>query len=337
VAYKAPDPRFAAALANAFVRAYIDTSLELRVDPAKQYSSFFEGRTKEARDALEAAQNKLSAYQKAKGIIATDERLDIESARLNELSSQLTALQAISAESSSRQAQAQGAQGDRLSEVLNNPLLAGIKADIVRNEGRLQELSTRYGDNHPLVMEARASLADLRARLQTETRRVTGSVSINNSINRQREAEIRRSLDAQRTRVLQMKAVRDEGVLLQRDVENAQRAFDAVQQRFMQTNLESQTTQSNINQLTQAEPPLAPATPRVALNTVVATLIGSLLAIGLALVLELRDRRVRSLDDLVVTLGLPVLATMPGPRSRFALGRSRDSLMQQRLNAPQAT
>ncbi|HLL19755.1 MAG TPA: chain length determinant protein EpsF [Rubrivivax sp.] len=337
VAYKAPDPRFAAALANAFVRAYIDTSLELRVDPAKQYSSFFEGRTKEARDALEAAQNKLSAYQKAKGIIATDERLDIESTRLNELSSQLTALQAISAESSSRQAQAQGAQGDRLSEVLNNPLLAGIKADIVRNEGRLQELSTRYGDNHPLVMEARASLTDLRARLQTETRRVTGSVSINNSINRQREAEIRRSLDAQRTRVLQMKAVRDEGVLLQRDVENAQRAFDAVQQRFMQTNLESQTTQSNINQLTQAEPPLAPATPRVTLNTVVATLIGSLLAIGLALVLELRDRRVRSLEDLVVTLGLPVLATMPGPRSRFALGRKRDSLMQQRLNAPQAT
>jgi chain length determinant protein EpsF len=337
VAYKAPDPRFAAALANAFVRAYIDTSLELRVDPAKQYSSFFEGRTKEARDALEAAQNKVSAYQKAKGIIASDERLDIENARLNELSSQLTALQAISAESSSRQAQAQGAQGDRLSEVLNNPLLAGIKAEIVRNEGRLQELSTRYGDNHPLVMEARASLAEQRSRLQAETRRVTGSVSINNSINRQREAEIRRSLDAQRNRVLQMKAVRDEGVLLQRDVENAQRAFDAVQQRFMQTNLESQTTQSNINQLTQAEPPLSPATPRVALNTVLATLIGSLLAAALALILELRDRRVRNLDDLVATLGLPVLATMPGPGSKFALGGRRDSLMQQRLNAPQAT
>jgi succinoglycan biosynthesis transport protein ExoP len=56
LSYKAPDPRFAAALANAFVAAYIDTALELRVDPARQYAGFFETRSREARDALERAQ-----------------------------------------------------------------------------------------------------------------------------------------------------------------------------------------------------------------------------------------------------------------------------------------
>ena len=35
ISYSSPDPNFAAAVANAFVRAYIDTSLELRVDPAR--------------------------------------------------------------------------------------------------------------------------------------------------------------------------------------------------------------------------------------------------------------------------------------------------------------
>ena len=94
ISYKAADPNFAAALANAFVQAYLETALELRVDPAKQYSAFFDTRAKEARETLERAQAKHSAYQKEKGIIATDERLDIESARLNELSSQLVMLQA---------------------------------------------------------------------------------------------------------------------------------------------------------------------------------------------------------------------------------------------------
>ncbi|MFN4064715.1 MAG: Wzz/FepE/Etk N-terminal domain-containing protein, partial [Parazoarcus communis] len=56
VTYKAPDPNFAAALANAFVQAYLETSLELRVNPAKQYTNFFDVRAKEARDVLEAAQ-----------------------------------------------------------------------------------------------------------------------------------------------------------------------------------------------------------------------------------------------------------------------------------------
>ena len=333
ISYLAPDPRFAAALANAFVRAYIDTAIDLRVDPARQYSAFFETRSKEAREALELAQGRLSGYQREKGIIASDERLDVENARLNELSSQLTTLQAISAESASRQTQAQGSQGASMPEVLNNPLIAGLKSDISRGEARLQELGTRLGDNHPAVQESNANLAELRLRMEAETRKVTAGVGLGATINRQRESDIRRSLDAQRSKVLQLKQVRDEGLVLIREVENAQRTYDAILQRLTSTSLESQTTQSNINQLAQADVPLKPASPRIVLNTLLATLLGLLLAAGTALALELRDRRVRSVDDVVAALGLPVIVALPKPGSKLALG-GKHSLMQQRLLAP---
>jgi polysaccharide biosynthesis transport protein len=334
VSYKAPDPRFAAGLANAFVQAYIDTSLELRVDPARQYSAFFDTRAKEAREALERAQTKISTFQKDNGITATDERLDVESARLNELSSQLTALQAIAAESSSRQAQAQSVQGDKMQEVLNNAIVGQLKADINRGEARLKELNTRFGDSHPQVVETRANLSELRSRLESETTKVTGGVTVSNTINRQREAEIRGSLEAQRAKVLQLKAVRDEGMVLQRDMENAQRTYDAVLQRFTQASLESQTTQSNVNMLTQATPPLEPSSPRIVLNTLLAVFVGTLLAVGTALVLELMDRRIRGLDDAVTALGLPVIGVMPKPGAKGRAGLTQLSLMQQRLMAP---
>jgi succinoglycan biosynthesis transport protein ExoP len=333
VHYRAADSRFAAALANAFVRAYLDTALELRVDPARQYSAFFDVRAKEARDSLERAQARVSAFQKEKGIIATDERLDVENTRLNELSSQLTMIQALASESNSRQAQAQGGQGDRMQEVLNNPIVGSLKAEVNRAEARLQELSTRLGDNHPQVLEARASSQELRNRLDAETRKVTSGVTVSNTINRQRESEIRASLEAQRGKVLRMKAVRDEGMVLVRDVENAHRAYDAVLQRFTQTNLESQATQSNVNVLTEAAAPLRPSSPRTVLNTIIAAILGTLFAIGLALILELRDRRIRRIDDLVEALGMPVIGALPGPGSKFRLG-GRHSLMQQRLLAP---
>ncbi len=333
VSYKAADPRFAAALANAFVQAYIDTTLELRVDPARQYSTFFETRSREAREALERAQSKVSTFQAEKAIIATDERLDVENARLNELSSQFTSVQAISAESGSRQAQALGKDADRLQEVLNNPIVGQLKADINRGEAALQQLGTRLGDSHPQVMEARANVAELRARLVAETGKVTGGVSVSNTINRQRQAEIKGSLEAQRDKVLRMKSVRDEGLVLLREVENAQRTYDAILQRFTQTSLESQTTQSNVNQLTQAVPPLEPASPRLLLNTLLSVLVGALFAVMAALFLELRDRRVRNLDDLVATLGLPVIGALPRPGSRLALGAG-NSFMQQRLLQP---
>ncbi|WP_077037339.1 chain length determinant protein EpsF [Pelomonas sp. KK5] len=332
ISYTAPDPRFAAALANAFVQSYMETSLELKVDPAKQYSSFFDQRAKEARDALETAQKRLSEFQRQKGIIATDERLDVENTRLSELSSQLVIVQAVASESGSRQSAAAGSGSGNMQEVLNNSLIAGLKADLSRGDARLQELGARYGDAHPLVIEAKANNDELRKRLDAETRKITSGVGVSNSINQQRVAELRASLDAQRTKIQQMKTLRDESSVLVRDAENAQRAYDIVLQRLNQASLESQATQSNLSVLTSAVPPTTNSSPKVFLNAIVAVFVGVLLAIGVALALEFFDRRVRSADDVLSAIGVPVLGSVPQPNAKrlFRKG-TRASLMQQKL------
>lgn len=331
VSYKAPDPQFAAALANAFVQAYLETTLELRVDPAKQYSAFFDTRSKNARESLERAQTKLSDFQKANGLITTDERFDIESARLNELSSQAVTLQALASEAGSRQMQAAGSSADKLQEVLNNPVVAGLKADLSRAEARLQELSARLGDSHPQVVETNASIAALRSKVQAETARVTGGVGVSNTITKQRESDVRAALEAQRVKVLRMKALRDEGAVLTRDVESAQRVFETVVTRFNQSTLESQTTQSNVKPLTAATPPIDPSFPRIFLMTAASVAVGLVLALGVVLVLELFDRRVRSVEDVVASLGLPIIGVLPKPNSKKGIGRTHQSLMQQRM------
>lgn len=327
VSYKSRDPRFAAALANAFVQAYVDTTLDLRVDPAKQYSTFFDVRAKELRDGLEKAQTRLSAFQKEKGIIATDERFDVENYRLNELSSQLVGVQGLSAESTSRQAHA----GNSMAEVLNNPLIANLKIDLSRGEARLKELSSRLGDNNPQVIEAKANVAELRARMDAEAQRVVGSVSVTNTVNKQREAQIRAELEQQRAKVLKMKELRDEGMVLVRDVENAQRAYDAVLQRLNQSSLESQTTQSNVYVLTSATPPSTPSSPKPVLNTILALAIGLIIGIGAAFGVEMLDRRLRSTDDVGAALGLPVIGVLPKPTAKKMIGRRKAPLMQYRL------
>jgi chain length determinant protein EpsF len=323
VAFTSPEPKFSAAIANAFVQAYLDTTVDLRVDPAKQYSSFFNSRSKELRDQLEKAQNKLSAYQKDNGILATDERYDVESARLNELSSQLVAVQALSAESGSRQAQALKS-ADQLSDVISNPVVAGLRADMSRQEAKLQEVSARYGDAHPQVIELKANIEELRARLAAETRRVSKSVGINDNINKSREGEIRASMEAQRARVVKLKGQRDEALLLQRDVDSAQRAYDAVATRLTQSSLESQTTQTNVASLSPATEPTRHSSPKLALNTLLAIFVGTMFAVATALLREMFDRRLRSAQDAVLALGVPVLGQLPRPlRNRLLGGKPR--------------
>src|SRR5664279_4345490 len=73
IGYSGTDPGFTAAVANAFAQAYVDVNLDLKVEPARQSASWFEGQTKLLRDRLEAAQAALSSYRQRTGIVATDE------------------------------------------------------------------------------------------------------------------------------------------------------------------------------------------------------------------------------------------------------------------------
>lgn len=332
VTYKAADPKFAAALANAFVQAYLETNIEMKVEPARLYSSFFDQRSKEARDVLEKAQTKLSEFQREKGIIATDERLDVESARLTELSSQYVGLQSLASDSVSRQAAARGNGADRMQEVLNNPLIAGLKADQARLEAKLQELTSKLGDKNPQVIEARANLAELKTRIESETVKIGSSLGIANNINQQRAGEIKAQLEAQRAKVLQMKAVRDDGAVLVRDVENAQRTYDQIMARLNQSTMESLATQSNVTVLSQAVAPVDPTSPRLTLNMAVAVFAGTLLAVALVIGMEMLDRRVRSAEDVTQAVALPILGVLPSPTARRFFGKATSAnLMQQRL------
>jgi chain length determinant protein EpsF len=314
------------------VQAFLETSVELRADPARQYSSFFDERAKQLRDQVEAAQAKLSTFQREHGLVVNDERLDVETQRLNELSSQLVQLQAQSADSESRSRQARGASSDAMMEVLSNPVVGTLKTELSRAEAKLQELNSRLGQNHPQVIEAKANIAELQSRMNAEIRRVSGSMDIANKINRSREADIRASLEAQRAKVLKLKAERDEAAVLQRDAENAQRSYDNVLARRAQSSLESQANQTNIGVLSSAAPPATPTGPKVLLNTLLSVAVGSLLAIAAAVLVELIDRRVRTLGDAADALGLPLLGVLPGPAPRRRLfAQRRIPLLQQRI------
>ena len=63
--------------------------------------------------------------------------------------------------------------------------------------------------------------------------------------------------------------------------------------------------------------------------------LGVLLAVGVALLLELTDRRVRAADDIVATLGLPVLGTLlkPGAK-RYHAGNRSLPMAQRALSLP---
>ena len=306
ISFAGADPVFAATVANAFAEAYQETNIQLKVEPAQKAAEFLGVQTKVLRSNLEEAQAKLAKYQQEKGLTSVMGNLDVESARLNDLSSQLVVAQNITYESNSRQDKTAG-NGEESPDVAANPIVQSLKVDITRAESKFSELSQRLGPSHPQYQQALAELNKLKSQLQEERRKATTTIGGTASINKQREAEIRASLAKQKARVLELNLTRDQLSVLQRDVENAQRAMDAASQRFTATTLEGSANQTDIAILNPATPPVKPSSPRVIFNTVLSFFLGGLLAMALSLLVERFDRRLRSRED-INDLDMPVLA-----------------------------
>jgi polysaccharide biosynthesis transport protein len=313
IAVEAKDPQVAANIANAFADSYIQTSVELRSDPAKRQALWFDDQLQGLRQSLQNAQQRLSDYQQQRKIVGTDDRLDVENAKLNELASQLVTTQTAMYDAQSRQRQMTKAMQDgrleELPDVLGNGLLQSMKSDLVRAEGQLAEVARKYDRNHPANISATAEVQTLRNKLTGELATVKGSINQAAQLAEQRVAEGQRALEAQKQKILELKQQRDGLDVLNREVENAQRAYDAAMQRTSELRLTGRLDQTNIAILNPATPPVRPAGPKVLRNIVLAALAGLILAVGTCLGLELLDRRVRSSADL---FDLEVLAEIPG-------------------------
>ncbi len=325
IAYKGSDPGFVAAVANAFAQSYIEASVELKVEPARQYARWFGDQAKILRENVERAQGRLSDYQQKNGIVAADEAMDYELAKLNDLSARLTAAQGETRDAQSKQRSGSGAS-DTIPEVMQNSVVVGLRTQILQLEVKLKEVAGNLGVKHPQFQRMESELAELKNRLALETGHVASSYVTSSSIGRVKEGEIKQAIETQKAKLLKLKKDRDEIAVLVRDVDTAKRAYEAVTNRYNQTSLESQATQTNVSVLTPALEPLEPSFPKpLPQMTLIAIMVGILLGCGAAFLLEMLDRRIRSTDDLAEMLQLPVLGVIARPKAQRRLAFSRRS------------
>lgn len=311
VAYQGRDPKFAADTTNAIVRGYIDTALELRVEPARLEHKFNQERVEQLREEFSRAQGRLASYQRERGLVPTDDRIDLESTRLAELSTQLVALQTAQAGTSGRQSQARG-RSEQLPEVMSNAAVSPLLAEIARQEASLSEATRTLGERHPRIIEQRARLAALQGRLQSYSQRVTSGLEFDNVANVAQVARMQALVEQQREKLLRIKSERDEADVLLGDVQSARKAYEQARERANLSGTESLVRHVNVSVLQVATPPITKATPRLGLNLAAAACVGLLLAFGAVLLAERLDARLRVPDDVVDSLGIPVLALLHG-------------------------
>jgi chain length determinant protein EpsF len=313
IAFKSTNPKLAAQLADAFAQAYMYTNLELRTEPAKQTTLWYNQQLTGLRTELIEKQNALSNYQEEHSILASSDRLDLESTKLAELSSMLIAVQNERLNSQSRSDQiANTKRGLLETRALDNPQVQKLATDLAQAQARLTDLATQVGEVDVLKKQMNRMLE-----------LISGSLQSSVELSQAREDQLKAELSGQKELVLQLSRNRNELTLLKQEADNAQSAYDAALARTAQTRLESQIAATDVAVLNSAVVPSHPTSPKPVMTIVLACIAGLLFGVAIALCREWLDQRIRSVMDLEQGLGLTVLAYIPaGASGRFLEGKS---------------
>jgi chain length determinant protein EpsF len=304
--YEGVDPKFVSAVVNTYAQAYLDLTVDLRVEPVRQYADWFDDRLKSLRGNVESAQAKLSEFQRQNGIVSNDQRADVESQRLDALMAQLVAIQGENMAISSRQ---KTSGGEMSPDAQASPVVQGLRSELNKAENKLTELSVNLGPNHPQRVQLEGQIAELKQQLTQEIGRISGSTGVAKTTAGLREGELRSVIAVQKERVLSLRAQRDHLAVLSQDVEAAKRIYDSVLQRSNQLNLEKQTDQANVSILSPAVEPTSPAKPSIP-KYLAGTVLGAVAAaLAAALGLEMLNRKVRLVQDIMLD-DVPILGVI---------------------------
>lgn len=311
--YKSKSPQFSKLMVDAFAESYMQTNSEMSHQPSKTASSFLYDQKEVLNQKLEASKNRLLEYKEANGITGVVENLDIENAKLANLSAQLAVAQGQTIEARKRNSIA--AKGTLSPDVVANPLVQSLKIQVSQAEANVAVLGKNFASNHPEMQSARAQLNKLKSELRSEISRAQSNVKNTARIFSQREAELKSAVAKQKQKLLKFNRTRDKLSVLQNEVESAELAIKNLNARISQTDLEGSASQSDVIILNKSVLPTSPSSPRVVMNVFFGFFAAIFLGLLLAYLKEALDRRVRCIKDLEDTTDLPVIILM-GKRSK---------------------
>jgi uncharacterized protein involved in exopolysaccharide biosynthesis len=166
------------------------------------------------------------------------------------------------------------------------------------------------GTNHPDYLSAKSEVASLTRKLNRQIRSAKSKLRSSLEIVKSRVSDLQKSVEAHKKTLLALNDGRSQLALLQRAVDDNQRILSQSVAQLSKMRLEADSTESDVTVLAPAESPLRPSKPKVFLNIALSMVMGVILGIGMALMVELINRKVRSARD-VENRGANVLGEVP--------------------------
>jgi polysaccharide biosynthesis transport protein len=308
-------PEKAAKIANAIADSYFYEQVQSRYETQKIAASWFNKQIEDLKSQVQASDRAVEEFRAANNLTAA-QGLTINDQQLSDLNNKLIDAHAQTAEAHAKFEQVQNiaktkADPGILTQALASDVIARLRtqyADVAKN---LADVSSKFGQQHPLVVNARAQLRETQKLINEEVQRILESTRQAFQVAQSREDALQKSLD-------NLKHISDESGAdqvrlreLQREADANRTLYASFLARYKETSAQESVNLPDSRLVSKADIPITPSFPRTILILALAPIMGVGLGGVLALVADYFDRRIKSPQQAEDATGVPTLATMP--------------------------
>lgn len=314
ISFDSASPELAAKVANAFANTYIDSDLAARLEMNRKASQWLQDQVGALKEKLVQSERALQAYRESKGIVDTKAQSGAE-IQFGDTTARLLDARMRRAEAETVYRQIKDAKTleelSTIPSVLRDAAVAKAKSDLADADRRFSEVSQRYGFEHPDYISAKAKVDSARSILKRQVDIAVASLTREFDAARSIEGALSATLAAAKSSVQNINRNEFQLGVLEREVDSNRQFYETFMNRLKETSISSDLQTANARIAESAFVSGSPIKPNKSQIIAVAFVLGMMLGMLIAVLLDMLDQSIKSTDEVESRLHAPFLAALP--------------------------
>lgn len=330
ISFVSEGPRTAAKVANTVADFYLVSQLDAKFEATKRANVWLNDRIVELRREVEVAERTVEEFREQSGLIRGARDVSLASEQISDLSTQHVLERTRLAEAEARLRQVERllvtpGMIETASEVLASPLIRDLRREEARVERVVAEFSEEYGERHPKMINARAELRDLRAKISSVVDKVIQGLRNEVAVARARAGSLDTALEKLTKEVAQLNKHEVQLRALEREGLASRSLLETLLARSKETTSQEDFQQADANILSYAPAPRSPSYPKKIAMLGVSFLGSIFVGVFLAFATEQLDHGFRSMEQVERLLGVKPLGLVPTIGGLGMLGKKPEA------------
>lgn len=305
------DPEIAAFVANGLAQNFIAYNFENKTQHFNDASTWLEDSTRQLKARVEEAEQKLANYSRAHDLIPLDGKENLAVEKLVSLHDQVLRAETDRILKQSLYEEVKQGRVEQLPEAFSDVKTADLNRRLSELAVQASQLGVRFGATHPKMIEIQQQMNTLRQQVGDNRGNLEEKLKADYERAVRDEASLKASFAKAKDEAAEQNQAAIQYNVLQQDYSTAKALYTDFFNKTSQANLQRAEQYNNVRLIEAAEAPSAPVGP----NRMVIMLVGLMLTLafgmGLAWLVDNLNTRVRSSEDVMRAIQMPVLATIP--------------------------